>query len=114
MDLGSVKRCRVTSHVKVEAINENDYWDDKIGLIDTWPDIDGTMGAVVDAHVWGKVADTAHGSTDWSSTSIPLRRIDAMEINARSIGALSLSMVSKSPSFNLVVTELRLTADQVA
>ena len=31
MDLGSVKRCRVTSHVNVEAINENDYWDAKIG-----------------------------------------------------------------------------------
>ena len=42
MDLGSVKRCRITSHVKVEAINESDYGDSKIGPIDTWPDIDGT------------------------------------------------------------------------
>jgi hypothetical protein len=111
MDLGSVKRCRVTSHVNVEAINENDYWDAKIGNIDSWPDIDGTLGAVVDAHVWGKVADTAHGSTDWSP--IPSRRIDAMEINARSLGSLHLRMISENPSYNLRVTELRLTADEV-
>ena len=114
MDLGSVKRCRVTSHVNVEAINENDYWDAKIGNIDSWPDIDGTLGAVVDAHVWGQVSDSAHGSVSWWNPTIPMQRIDAMEINARSMGALHVRMVSEDAAFNLRVTELRLTADEVA
>jgi hypothetical protein len=112
MDMGSVKRARITSHVLVEAINENDYWDSKIGNIDSWEDIDGTLGAVIDAHVWGKVADTAYGSTTW--TPIPYQRIDAMEVNARSLGALHLRMISENPSFNLKVTELRLYADEPA
>jgi hypothetical protein len=115
MDLGSVKRCRVTSHVNVEAINESDYWDAKIGPIDSWPDVDGTLGAAVDAHVWGKVSDLSHAAVgDWWAAAIPYQRIDAMEINARSLGALHLRMISEDPAYNLRVTELRLMAEEVA
>ena len=75
MDLGSVKRCRITSHVKVEAINENDYWDSKIGPIDTWPDIDGTMAAAVDAQCWGKHDTVAYGTyANWFEASPPADR----------------------------------------
>ena len=43
-----------------------------------------------------------------------MKRIDAMEINARSIGALHVRMISEDAAFNLRITELRLTADEVA
>jgi hypothetical protein len=114
MDLGSVKKCRITSHVMVEAINENDYWDSKIGNIDTWPDIDGTLGAVVDAQVWGK-HDTVSYATyaNWFEAPPPLKRIDAIEAEMRSMGALMVRLTSENPSYNLRVSELRLYADEV-
>ena len=114
MDLGSVKRCRITSHVKVEAINENDYWDSKIGPIDTWPDIDGTMGAAVDAQCWGKHDTVAYGTyANWFEAPPPLKRIDAVEAEVRSIGALQLRLTCNDAGFNLRVLECRLTADEV-
>jgi hypothetical protein len=108
-----VKKCRITSHVKVEAINVNDYWDSKIGNIDTWQDIDGTVGAVVDAQCWGKYDTVAYNTyANWFEAPLPLKRIEALEAEVRSIGALHLRLTCADPSFNLKVTELRLKADE--
>jgi hypothetical protein len=111
IDLGSVKRSRITSHMKLEAINEHDYWDAKIGEIDSWTDIDGTLGAAVDASVYGKLTDDNPGGTPtWSVFT----RVDSAEINARAIGQLECRLSTADRAFNLWLTELRVTAEEVA
>jgi hypothetical protein len=111
IDLGSLQRSRITSHVLVEAINEHDYWDAKIGEIDTWPDVDGTLGASIDAQVYGKLTDD---NPDASPTWGAFTRVDSAEIHARAIGQLECRMTSADRAFNLWLTQLRLTAEKVA
>ena len=111
LDLTTVTRARITSHVKLEAVNEFDYWDSKIGNIDTWPDVDGTLGASVDAQVYGKLTDDdPAGTPTWSAFT----RVDSLEINARAIGELECRLTCADPAFNLWLTELRLSADGVS
>ena len=110
IDMGAVTRARITSHLLLEAINERDFWDAKIGEIDTWPDVDGTLGASVDAAVYGKLTDdNPAGSPTWG----PFMRIDSAEIEARAIGQLECRLSTDDRAFNLWLTELRVKADQV-
>ena len=111
IDMGTVKRTRLTSHMLLEAINEFDFWDSKVGPIDSWPDVDGTQGASVDAMVYGKLTDdNPAGSPTWG----PFMRIDSAEISARALGHLECRMTTDDRSFNLWLTELRVTSEQVA
>lgn len=110
IDMGAVTRARITSHMLLEAINEHDYWDAKIGEIDTWPDVDGTLGASVDAAVYGKLTDdNPAGTPTWG----PFIRVDSAEINARAIGELECRLSTDDRSFNLWLTELRVAAEEV-
>ena len=107
----AVTRSRLTSHIKLEAINEHDYWDSKIGNIDTWPDIDGTLAASVDASVYGALTDDEPaGDPTWSAFT----RIDSAEISARAVGLIECRMSSADRAFNLWLTELRLYAEELA
>jgi AAA domain len=79
-----------------------------------WPDIDGTVGAVVDAQCWGKISTGTYASIPdwWAVGTPPLKRIDAMEAELRSMGALHLRLTCEDPAFNLRLLECRLTADE--
>ena len=102
---------RLTSHLLLEAINQHDFWDAKIGDIDSWPDVDGTLGASIDAAIYGSLTDdNPVGSPTWG----PLTRIDSAEINARAIGQLECRLTTADRAFNLHLTELRVKAEKVA
>ncbi|MBK8211718.1 MAG: hypothetical protein IPK78_18965 [Rhodospirillales bacterium] len=111
IDLGSVTLARVTSHLLLEAVNEFDFWDARIGEIDSWPDIDGTLGASVDASIYGRLTDDdPAGSPSWGAFT----RVDSAEINARGIGQLECRLSTADRAFNLWLTELRVKAEEVA
>lgn len=111
IDLGSVRRTRVTSRIKLEAINEHDYWDAKIGPIDSWADVDGTTGAAVDAAVYGKLSDDdPAGTPAWGAFT----RIDSAELQTRAIGQLECRLSTANRAFNLWLTELRVTAEEAS
>lgn len=110
LDLGSVKRVRLTSRLKMEAVNEFDFWDSRVGNIDEWDDVDGTLHASVDASIYGKLTDdNPNASPVWG----PFVRIDSLEVFNRAVGQLECRMYSMDTTFNVWVTELRLTAEEV-
>ncbi|MGE5945920.1 MAG: hypothetical protein ACM35F_04415, partial [Betaproteobacteria bacterium] len=79
--------------------------------IESWPDIDGPLGAAVDASVYGKLTDDNPGGTPtWSVFT----RVHSAEINARAIGQLECRLSTADRAFNLWLTELRVTAEEVA
>ena len=110
IDAGSVRRLRLTSRLKLDAVNQFEFWDARIGAIDDWPDVDGTLGASVDASIWGRLTDDdPAGSPSWGA----LMRIDSAEIDARAIGQIECRMRSDDRLFNLWITQLRVLADEV-
>ena len=110
IDLGSVMRGRITSHLLVQAINERDFWDAKIGEIDSWLDIDGALGASVDAVVYGSLTDdNPAASPTWG----PLTRIDSADVDTRAIGQLECRLSTADRAFNLWLTELRVKFEEV-
>ena len=69
-----MRRLRLTSRLKLDAVNQFEFWDARIGAIDDWPDVDGTLGASVDASIWGRLTDDdPAGSPSWGA----LMRIDS-------------------------------------
>lgn len=110
MDLGAVRCVRLTAHIRIEAVNQNDLWDLRSGTIDDWPDIDGTAGAAIDASLWGRLTDDdPAGNPAWG----PLMRIDSAEVQTRAIGEIECRLHSRDATFNLRLSELRLKADEV-
>ncbi len=110
IDAGAVRRLRLTSRLKLDAVNQFAFWDARIGAIDDWPDVDGTLGASVDASIWGRLTDDdPAGNPAWGA----LTRIDSAEIDARAIGQIECRMRSDDRLFNLWITQLRVLADEV-
>jgi hypothetical protein len=109
LDFGTVRRVRLTSHLKAEAVNLYDTVDGE-DLLDSPEDFDGTTGAPIDASVWGRLTDDdPAGSPSWG----PFMRIDAVEIDARAVGQLQCRLTSDDPTYNIQVLELRLAAEEV-
>lgn len=110
IDFGAIKKIRVTSRLKIEAINEFDFWDSRTGNKDDWLDVDGTLNASVDANVYGKFTDDdPAGAAMWSDFT----RIDSVEATNRAIGYLECRMYSQDVTFNILVLELSVLADEV-
>ena len=110
IDLGTPTRARVTSRIKLEAVNEHDFWDSKVGPIDSWPDIDGTLAAAIDAAVYGKLTDDdPAGTPEWDAFT----RVDSSEVHTRAIGQLECRLTTADRAFNLWLTELRVTAEEI-
>lgn len=108
MNLGAVRKVRLTSHIAVATENVYD-------LIDDWPDIDsrddidGVIGAPVDA--WVEVSQTDDdpaGSPTWG----PWERIDAGEVEAFGLKFREI-MSSDDRSFNLINSELSVIAEEI-
>lgn len=111
IDAGTVKPLRLTSRLQLDAVNQFDLWDSRIGPIDSWADVDGTQAASVDASVWGRLTDdNPAGNPTWG----PMMRIDSAEVDARAVGQLECRMRSDGRSFNLLITQLRVAADEPA
>ncbi len=107
IDFGIVDRVRLTSHIKIQIDNIYDLIDDWEN-IDSRKDIDGVSGAPVDSWVEVRESDDPPGDPIWS----PWSRLDASEIDARLV-EFRLIMVTEDRSFNIIVSELAVSADRV-
>lgn len=80
------------------------------GTIHEGAGIDGTSGASVDAAVYARLTDDDPAvSPAWSA----FLRIDSAEIEARAIGEIECRLSTDDAAFNLRLSELRVTAEQI-
>lgn len=109
IDLGAVSPIRLTSHLLALVDNQNDQWDDRGGLIDDWGEVDGIFGGEADA--WVEVRQTPDnpaGAPTWSEWS----RLDSAEFHARAF-QFRAQLLSHDPAFDIHISELSVSADEV-
>lgn len=113
MDFGSVQRARLTAIARTEAAGAEPI--DGPGGSGMWdaPDaVDGTDGndsAPFDVQIWGRLtADDPGAAPLWGEP----RRIDGLDLTCRAIGQPEVRIAAESLSFNVLVFELSLHANQ--
>jgi len=109
-DFGSVVKKRITTLIEVTIVNVLDLIDNRTDNIDDWADFDGS--SLDDADAWVEVRhtdDDPAGTPTWSEW----QRLDSAEFEARAF-ELRLQMRSEDPAFNIHITKLSATADEVA
>ena len=110
MDLGSVRRVRLTSHLKAIIDNQLDRIDDRTALMDDWVSFDGDTSASADATVYTRTTnDNPAGTPTWGDW----QRLDSGEFYARAF-QFKCELVSDDPAYNILISELSVTADEVA
>lgn len=108
MDLGSVKRVRLTGTVLAEITQIYDLIDSRPDDIDGWADFDGANAAEGDAVLYvRKTDDDPAGSPTWGAW----QRLDAAEFQARAF-QFQLGMFVYDPTYNISISQLSVTADQ--
>ena len=110
MDLGSVKRCRLTSAITAQVLNVYDDFDARDGEVDDWPDWDGAIaGNESDAILMVRsTSDNPSGSPTWSDW----QRLDSADFYARGF-QFRLDLVSSDPSYSVAVSALSVVAEGV-
>lgn len=110
IDLGAVKGVRLTSRIKALVDNTSDQWDDRTDPFDSWNSVDGVFGGEADAWVECRATnDNPGGSPVWGDW----RRLDSAEFNARAF-QFRAQLRTTDPAFNIHVSELSVSADEVA
>lgn len=110
IDLGSVRPIRLTSRLLAVVNDAGDEWDDRSEPIDDWGEVDGIFGGEADA--WVEVRQTPDnpaGTPTWSGWS----RLDSAEFHARAF-QFRAQLRSHAPAFNIHISELSVSADEVA
>ncbi len=109
MDFGALRRVRLRSEIDVAALNLGGLIDDRLALIDSWLDVDDTDGAEIDVIVEVR-------STDDDPTAAPVwsgwSRLDSSEDEVRAV-ELRARLISASPDYNVLVSKLRIHAEEV-
>ena len=109
IDLGVVKTARVRSSIDVAALNLAANIDDRLANMDDWADFDDTEGAEIDVIVEWRVTDgDPAGSPVWSGWE----RLDSTEEEFRGAEFRAI-LSSASPDFNVLLSGLSVTADEV-
>jgi hypothetical protein len=109
MDFGSLRRVRLRSEIDVAALNLGGLIDDRTALIDAWLDVDDTEGAEIDVIVEMRVTDDDPAGTPlWSGWS----RLDSSEDEIRAV-ELRARLISASPDYNVLLSKLRIHAEEV-
>jgi len=109
IDLGSVKRTRLTKTLAVQVTNPNDDWDARSGTMDTWTDVDGVSGSEADVTVWVRETDDDPAATPtWEAW----QRLDTAEFYARGFD-FQARLTSTDITYNVEVSTLRVTAEEV-
>ena len=110
MDFGALRRVRLRSEIDVAALNLGGMIDDRLAPIDGWPDLDDTDGAEIDVIVEARSTDDDPAGTPvWSAWS----RLDSSEDEVRAV-ELRARLISASPDYNVLVTRLRVHAEEVS
>lgn len=110
IDLGSVKKCRLTSAMRARTENIYDDFDSRTGEVDDWPDWDGAMnGNEADAVLMVRsTTGDPSGSPTWSEW----QRLDSADFNARGF-QFRLDLASTDPSFNIAISSLAVVAEGI-
>ncbi|GAB1364048.1 hypothetical protein MASR1M32_32840 [Rhodobacter sp.] len=109
MDFGALRRVRLRSEIDVAALNLGGLFDDRLAPIDSWLDVDDTDGAEVDVIVEVRSTDDdPAGMSLWSDWS----RLDSSEDEVRAV-ELRARLTSASPDYNILVSKLRIHAEEV-
>ena len=110
LDFGAVRRVRLRSQISVAAAALLDRIDARLTPIDTWPDFDGSEGAEIDVVLEVRETDDDPAAAPvWSDWG----RVDNHEIEARAVQARAW-LRTVDPAYTPVVSQLRLSADEVA
>lgn len=110
MDLGSVKRCRLTAAIGAQIRDVFDDFDSRLGEVDDWPSWDGTMsGNEADAilMVRSTTGDPA-GAPTWSGW----QRLDSADFQARGF-QFRLDLASTDSSYNIAISALDVVAEGI-
>ncbi len=109
-DFTTVKAVRLRSDIDVSALDLSSTIDDRTDKIDTWDDFDGGADADVDVIVEARYTDDdPSGTPTWTDWS----RIDSTEIETRGVECRA-TLISNSSDYNVLLSQLRIYADEVA
>ena len=109
IDLGAVGNVRLTTLIEALVVNTFDNVDTRPLSVDDWRDWDGAVGGEADAWVEVRTTqDNPGGTPTWDAW----RRLDAAEFRARGF-QFRAQLRSYDPAFNIHVSELTATADEV-
>jgi hypothetical protein len=109
IDLGSVMRVRLTSHMQASIVNVLDFIDDRTINIDDWTSFDGAIVADADAATYVRSTQTdPSGSPTWTAWN----RLDSGEFSARAFQFETI-LESSDPAYNIQLSQLSVTVDQV-
>ncbi|KKK52486.1 hypothetical protein LCGC14_3104450 [marine sediment metagenome] len=109
IDLGAVKRCRLSTLITALVINPFNLIDHRTAMIDSWEDFDGA--AAGDGDIIVEVRETDDdpgGSPTWSAWA----RLDQAEKNARGFD-FRARLSTTDPAYNISVSELTINAEEV-
>jgi hypothetical protein len=109
MDFGALKRVRLRSVIDVAALSIGALFDARVQSIDSWLDVDDTDGAEIDVIVEARSTDDNPAVAPiWSVWS----RLDSSEDEVRAV-QLRARLISSSPDYNVLVSKLRIHAEEV-
>ena len=109
IDLGSVKRARLTTTIVAVISNLLDLIDDRTADIDDWEDFDGTGTAAADAVVQVRhTPDDPGGAPTWSAW----QRLEAAEYFKRGF-EFRVQLTTEDPAFNIAVSQLSVIAEEL-
>lgn len=110
MDFGTPRLVRLRSEIDVAALALSGFFDDRSDPIDAWLDVDDTDGAEIDVIVEARSTDDDPSSNPvWSGWS----RIDSSEDEVRAV-ELRARLSSASPDYNVLLSKLRIHAEEVS
>jgi hypothetical protein len=110
MDFGAIRRVRLRSDIDVAALALGGLFDGRTALIDSWLDVDDTDGAEIDVIVEARSTDdNPAGTPIWSGWS----RLDSSEGEVRAV-QLRARLSSASPDYNVLLSKLRIHAEEVS
>jgi len=109
-DFGSVVRVRLTVLIEALIVNVLDDIDSRLNNIDDWIDFDGTEAADADVKVFVRHTNDDPGG---SPTFSEYQRLDSAEFNAMAF-EFKAEFTTNDPSYNIEVSQLTITADEVA
>lgn len=110
IDLGSVMNVRITSHVLAQVVNQLDMIDTRTNPIDDWALFDGEEAASADAVLYVRsTPDNPSGSPTWKAWN----RLDSGEFHDRAF-EFKLELTSQDPAYNILISQLSATIDEVA
>lgn len=110
IDLGTVRPVRLTSRVLAEVVNQLDTIRSRTALISSWKSFTGADAAEGDARVYVRTTDDDPAAAPaWGAW----QRLDSGEFACRAVEA-ELRLEIYDPAYNVLVSELSLTVDEVA